>query len=215
MLRSPGVQFMYWYVEVCATFCCVPCIEIQCCQTWYLAVAPSLASPRRRPAVGLSSRYSTIVVLAAFSVSSRGGGTTVSRQGYRRCLFQPPRRGCLGESDPARPRRKADASLLLPFHLHYNYFWTASLDLLGDAPSLVKTLTETIVEYRLPPLTIGTMTNLSTKLAQLEAAGRPIQVGIIGAGKFGSSMFSTILLAQLPNSCPISWPLPNTWSLSD
>lgn len=30
------------------------------------------------------------------------------------------------------------------------------------------------------------MSNLSTKLAQLEDAGRPIQVGIIGAGKFGS-----------------------------
>lgn len=30
------------------------------------------------------------------------------------------------------------------------------------------------------------MTNLSTKLAQLEATGKPIQVGIIGAGKFGS-----------------------------
>ncbi|KAK6206613.1 hypothetical protein LQW54_007565 [Pestalotiopsis sp. IQ-011] len=30
------------------------------------------------------------------------------------------------------------------------------------------------------------MTSLSTKLADLEAAGKPIQVGIIGAGKFGS-----------------------------
>jgi predicted homoserine dehydrogenase-like protein len=30
------------------------------------------------------------------------------------------------------------------------------------------------------------MTSLSTKLAELEAAGKPIQVGIIGAGKFGS-----------------------------
>ncbi|KAJ0124474.1 saf domain-containing protein [Diaporthe amygdali] len=30
------------------------------------------------------------------------------------------------------------------------------------------------------------MTSLSTKLAELEAAGRPIQVGLIGAGKFGS-----------------------------
>lgn len=30
------------------------------------------------------------------------------------------------------------------------------------------------------------MTSLSTKLADLEAAGRPIQVGLIGAGKFGS-----------------------------
>lgn len=34
------------------------------------------------------------------------------------------------------------------------------------------------------------MTNLSTKLAQLEAAGKPIQVGIIGAGKFGSMFIS-------------------------
>ncbi|KAH8777607.1 putative homoserine dehydrogenase [Diaporthe sp. PMI_573] len=30
------------------------------------------------------------------------------------------------------------------------------------------------------------MTSLSAKLAELEAAGRPIQVGLIGAGKFGS-----------------------------
>lgn len=30
------------------------------------------------------------------------------------------------------------------------------------------------------------MTSLSTKLAELEAAGRPTQVGLIGAGKFGS-----------------------------
>ncbi|KKY37916.1 putative saf domain-containing protein [Diaporthe ampelina] len=30
------------------------------------------------------------------------------------------------------------------------------------------------------------MTSLSTKLAELEAAGKPIQVGLIGAGKFGS-----------------------------
>jgi predicted homoserine dehydrogenase-like protein len=34
------------------------------------------------------------------------------------------------------------------------------------------------------------MTNLSTKLAQLEATGKPIQVGIIGAGKFGSMYIS-------------------------
>ncbi|KAJ4988179.1 saf domain-containing protein [Stagonosporopsis vannaccii] len=34
------------------------------------------------------------------------------------------------------------------------------------------------------------MTNLSTKLAALENAGRPIQVGIIGAGKFGSMYIS-------------------------
>lgn len=37
-----------------------------------------------------------------------------------------------------------------------------------------------------------TMTNLSTKLAQLEAAGKPIQVGIIGAGKFGSMYVSQV-----------------------
>ena len=34
------------------------------------------------------------------------------------------------------------------------------------------------------------MTSLSTKLAEREAAGRPIQVGIIGAGKFGSMFIS-------------------------
>lgn len=32
------------------------------------------------------------------------------------------------------------------------------------------------------------MTSLSTKLAQLEIAGKPIQIGIIGAGKFGSML---------------------------
>ena len=36
------------------------------------------------------------------------------------------------------------------------------------------------------------MTNLSTKLAALEAAGKPIQVGIIGAGKFGSMYISQV-----------------------
>lgn len=34
------------------------------------------------------------------------------------------------------------------------------------------------------------MTSLSTKLAEREAAGKPIQVGIIGAGKFGSMFIS-------------------------
>lgn len=34
------------------------------------------------------------------------------------------------------------------------------------------------------------MTNLSTKLAALETAGKPIQVGLIGAGKFGSMFIS-------------------------
>lgn len=34
------------------------------------------------------------------------------------------------------------------------------------------------------------MTSLSTKLAELEKAGKPIQVGIIGAGKFGSMFIS-------------------------
>lgn len=34
------------------------------------------------------------------------------------------------------------------------------------------------------------MTSLSTKLAEREQAGRPIQVGIIGAGKFGSMFIS-------------------------
>lgn len=32
------------------------------------------------------------------------------------------------------------------------------------------------------------MTNLSSKLAELEATGRPVQVGLIGAGKFGSML---------------------------
>jgi predicted homoserine dehydrogenase-like protein len=35
-----------------------------------------------------------------------------------------------------------------------------------------------------------TMTSLSTKLAKREADGNPIQVGIIGAGKFGSMFIS-------------------------
>ena len=34
------------------------------------------------------------------------------------------------------------------------------------------------------------MTSLSTKLAKREAAGRPVQVGLIGAGKFGSMFIS-------------------------
>lgn len=34
------------------------------------------------------------------------------------------------------------------------------------------------------------MTSLSTKLAALEEAGKPIQIGIIGAGKFGSMFIS-------------------------
>lgn len=34
------------------------------------------------------------------------------------------------------------------------------------------------------------MTSLSTKLAQREADGKPIQIGIIGAGKFGSMFIS-------------------------
>ncbi|KAI7232136.1 hypothetical protein KC330_g6059 [Hortaea werneckii] len=40
------------------------------------------------------------------------------------------------------------------------------------------------------------MTSLSTKLAALEAAGKPIQVGLIGAGKFGS-MFPGMRLAAI------------------
>lgn len=32
------------------------------------------------------------------------------------------------------------------------------------------------------------MTSLSTKLSQLETDGKPIQIGIIGAGKFGSML---------------------------
>jgi predicted homoserine dehydrogenase-like protein len=32
------------------------------------------------------------------------------------------------------------------------------------------------------------MTSLSTKLADLETAGKPVRVGLIGAGKFGSML---------------------------
>jgi len=39
-----------------------------------------------------------------------------------------------------------------------------------------------------PELRSVDMTDLSAKLAQLEAAGSPIQVGLIGAGKFGSML---------------------------
>ena len=35
---------------------------------------------------------------------------------------------------------------------------------------------------------ISIMTSLSTKLAVREASGRPIQIGLIGAGKFGSML---------------------------
>lgn len=33
------------------------------------------------------------------------------------------------------------------------------------------------------------MTSLSTKLAEREANGKPIQLGLIGAGKFGSMLY--------------------------
>lgn len=48
---------------------------------------------------------------------------------------------------------------------------------------------------------IVTMTSLSTKLAQLEANGKPIQVGLIGAGKFGSMLYVNdhIELPQCPH----------------
>lgn len=36
------------------------------------------------------------------------------------------------------------------------------------------------------------MSSLSIKLAEREAAGRPIQVGLIGAGKFGSMFISQV-----------------------
>jgi hypothetical protein len=36
--------------------------------------------------------------------------------------------------------------------------------------------------------TLPTMTSLSTKLAEREASGKPIQIGLIGAGKFGSML---------------------------
>lgn len=55
-------------------------------------------------------------------------------------------------------------------------FPTVGIQAEGEFSYHIKTCCE-----RLPK-----MTNLSTKLATLEAAGKPIQVGIIGAGKFGS-----------------------------
>jgi predicted homoserine dehydrogenase-like protein len=36
------------------------------------------------------------------------------------------------------------------------------------------------------------MTSLSTKLAEREASGKPIQIGLIGAGKFGSMLYVSI-----------------------
>ena len=36
---------------------------------------------------------------------------------------------------------------------------------------------------------ISIMTSLSTKLAEREASGKPIQIGLIGAGKFGSMLY--------------------------
>ena len=33
------------------------------------------------------------------------------------------------------------------------------------------------------------MTSLSTKLAEREANGKPIRIGLIGAGKFGSMLY--------------------------
>jgi len=33
------------------------------------------------------------------------------------------------------------------------------------------------------------MTSLSTKLAEREASGKPIQIGLVGAGKFGSMLY--------------------------
>jgi hypothetical protein len=37
--------------------------------------------------------------------------------------------------------------------------------------------------------TLPTMTSLSTKLAERKASGKPIQIGLIGAGKFGSMLY--------------------------
>jgi hypothetical protein len=37
--------------------------------------------------------------------------------------------------------------------------------------------------------TLPAMTSLSTKLAEREASGKPIQIGLIGAGKFGSMLY--------------------------
>ncbi|KAL1647054.1 hypothetical protein SLS58_002824 [Diplodia intermedia] len=41
------------------------------------------------------------------------------------------------------------------------------------------------------------MTSLSTKPAQLETAGKPIQIGLIGAGKFGSMLQHIAVIADL------------------
>lgn len=40
------------------------------------------------------------------------------------------------------------------------------------------------------------MTSLSTKLAEREANGKPIQIGLIGAGKFGSMCELPVMLTQ-------------------
>jgi predicted homoserine dehydrogenase-like protein len=37
------------------------------------------------------------------------------------------------------------------------------------------------------------MTSLSTKLAEREASGKPIQIGLIGAGKFGSMLYVVVI----------------------
>ena len=46
------------------------------------------------------------------------------------------------------------------------------------------------------------MTSLSTKLAELEATGKPIQVGIIGAGKFGSMFISHLRIKPVNRGPP-------------
>jgi predicted homoserine dehydrogenase-like protein len=46
------------------------------------------------------------------------------------------------------------------------------------------------------------MTSLSTKLAEREASGKPIQIGLIGAGKFGSMLYVIDPLDKKMESTP-------------
>jgi predicted homoserine dehydrogenase-like protein len=47
------------------------------------------------------------------------------------------------------------------------------------------------------------MTSLSTKLAEREASGKPIQIGLIGAGKFGSMLY-VMIATSVPENDPAS-----------
>ena len=54
-----------------------------------------------------------------------------------------------------------------------------------DTVTFIDTLLDLFTSHT---LISDSMTSLSTKLAEREAAGNPIQVGLIGAGKFGSML---------------------------